>query len=445
MSISRRNLLGVAAAALGCGAVGARNQARASDRGVGSEIPALNSFRAGLASKHPPRPTWRQALIARVWASIGRSTVAALNPANSALYNLDYPNRAVWQRRDDGLFTSDQYVVEPWCGAVWDEEGGNFWLPIGGGHNDYGGNEAYRIRLYDDVPVWVMPNAPSGSKPYIDAEGIPAGAIPLGKSYLLDDHKEDSGVYADGRPRAVHSYNKNIYVPGIGPVQVKQGGTFTSVKDSKKWTWRYNERTNEWEFKGTPSHISLSGLSHGGGACYDAGRHCAYWLGNSRATLCRLDLAKWQWTQLNSQQTNHSGSIKLISLPGKDKVLEINRDEIAIWDGVTGDRAVVSTIGAGASPSNGQFGEYGWDWCPSLGCVVCWPGHPGSAAKLYTLTPGTNVATAPWSWGELVVAGGTPPAAIPAGTYGRFAYSLKLNGFMLLSSRTDPVWFFPLD
>jgi hypothetical protein len=446
MTMSRRTWLGVAAVALVHAA--ARVQARSHSKpniGEGKLLPPRS--RIDPRNALLVRPSWRRAMTARTWTPIGKSTIAAINPAHLAAYNLDYPNTPVWQRRDGGASTSDQAVVAPWCGAAWDDDGGNFWLPLGGGHGDYGGNESYKICLYDDVPAWTMPKPPSGSKPYIDAEGIPAGAKPLGKSYLLDDHQERSGVYADGRPRATHSYNKLIYAPGIGPVLLKHGGSFSDPSaDSPKWTWRYNETTNEWEWKTTPTGITLAGNTVcWEGSCYDAGRHCAYWLGNGTATLCRIDLTTWQWTQLSSVSGYHSGAVKLVSIPGQDKVLEVNRTEMAIWNGATGARNLIATTGTGPAHVADQFGEYGWDWCPPLGCLVCWPGHAGTTATLYTLTPGANLVTDPWTWGTLTVAGGTPPAADTNGTYGRFAYASKLNGFMILTSRTDPIWFYPLD
>ncbi len=443
MTMSRRTWLSAAAAMVTHATVSAQTHTRSIPPGAADEH-GLGS-RVGPKGARPEWPRWRRAMAAQTWAPIGNSTLAAINPAHSPAYNLDYPDAPVWQRREHGGVTSDQAVIAPWCGAVWDEDGGNFWLPLGGGHGDYGGNESYKICLYDDYPTWTMPKPPSGSKQYIDAEGIPSGATRLGKSYLLDDHKEASGVYADGRPRATHSYNKAIYAPGVGPVMVKLGGTFVDVTDSSKWTWRYDEAANEWQFKVTPTDIHWPGLTDGAAACYDPARHCAYWLGHGGATLCRVDLKTWQWSQLTSSHVYHGGSLKLINLPGQDKVLEINLTEMAVWNCATGARTVISTTGSGATPVNAQFGEYGWDWCPTLGCVVCWPGHAGTTATLYTLTPGRNLLTDPWKWEALTVAGGTPPAATAQGTYGRFAYSSRLNGFMMLNSRSDPVWFFALE
>lgn len=447
MAFSRRTWLTAATVVLANSAFGNELRRRPKPTATDSGFDIGGSD--GSSELHRKKvPEWRRRMASRTWAPISRHVLADINPARSREYNLDYPNAPVWERRDPRGVTGDQDVIAPWCGAVWDEQQGNFWLPLGGGHSDYGGNEAYRICLYNDDPRWTMPKPPSGSKPYIDKEGIPPGATPLGKSYLLDDHREITGVYADGRPRATHSYNKIVYVPGVGPVMIRQGSTFAVVdaNESTKWTWRYNEAINEWEFKGTPDIRGMLAGTGMGGGCYDPDRHCAYWVGNADSHLCRIDLRTWEWSRVSRLSMYHPWQVKLIKLPDKDRLLEINLKDMAVWDCGTGDRTVIAATGPGPAPLNNQFGDYGWDWCQALGCIVCWPGHPGSTRTVYALTPGKRLLEDLWTWSVLPTAAGglTPPSAAPHGTYGRFAYSSRLNGFMLLTSRLEPVWFFAL-
>lgn len=368
------------------------------------------------------------------WAEIPATLLSGIDPNNNAAINPNYPGRAPWLRRvaSNTNQSGVNGAVIPWCGAAWDDSTGTFWLPLGGGHADYGGNEPYKISLLENAPAWSMVRPPSGSLPLI-AGGLPSGATVQGNSYLLDDGQETSGVYADGRPRAIHSYRKHVYVPGLGPVCVVQGGAFTNVAESGKRTWLMSESSGEWEWKSTADSANI-GMSAGGAACYDATRGCIYWTGNGTYKLLRLDLSSWTFSDVGAQTIASTNGVAIEYIPEHDVVFQVcdyYGTDFCIRDPASG--LITSPSVTGTPPAIN--GATGMAWVPSIGMVF------DVGGMLFALTPTGNPKTDPWAWSQITFASPVP-AAPSQGMYTRFGYSKRLGGLYRYTAAASKPWFF---
>lgn len=387
------------------------------------------------------RPSWRRASTAFTWGTIPVSnTLDGINPSNNPIYNSDYPSRPVWRLTNavGGICNGSGNNLFPYSGAIWDESTGRLILPLQGGHGDHGGNDPYDVRLYDDIPNWVMRRPPSGALPLI-AGGLPAGSTPQNTSFLLADGQEHSGVYADGRPRSMHSYRLHSYVPGIGPVMSGLGGIYPSGQASLAQTWSLDETSWEWTYRTTRSGYA-SGYVMEGASIYDPTRNRVWWLGAGLSRLWWLNLDTWTWVDTGHDK-NTSGGTSLIYCKEIDALFEgcaYYTNDFAVWNPATGVQYQPAIIGAAPHSIDGNGGMA---WCNSLQCMVIL----GSTGQIYTLTPGANPFTDAWTWGQITVAG-TPSAQYSGGgTTSRFQYSERLNGFILLNSTAEQPYFLALD
>lgn len=325
-----------------------------------------------------------------------------------------------------------------WCGAILDETTDTLWLPIGGGHGDYGGNEPYRIRLDADTPAWQMLRPPTGS-----LQSLPVVTV-------LDDGLESSGVYADGRIRAIHSYNKAVYVPGVGPFLAHNAGGYASGNgpgEPNKRSFVMNESSGEWTQVGT--HGDAYVPASGSGCTYDPLRHVVWYQAQGDAAIRKYSFATQQWTT-HGNAHGYNGFIALTYIAAFDVIANNlslgGASVLQVFDPVTSmwtQPPVQGTPPAGLE----WHGQAQSRWVPSLGALCFW-NHSSNTGVIGTLTPGTNPRIDPWSWSSLPVAAGNSVVptgkGINQGTYGRFAYSPRMDGFYLLNGVDQPVYFFAL-
>lgn len=366
------------------------------------------------------------------WVEAPSNRLTDIDPKNDPLINPNHPAAAPWNRTASGGVNvpSIDQVVRPWCGGV--EHDGEFWLPLGAGHTDGADNAAYRIDLGVDNPAWSSPRPPSGALPLI-AGGLPAGSTAQGNSFLLDDGQESSGVYADGRPRAIHSYRKHVFVPGLGIVMAVHGGTFSSATKSGKHTWLLDTETGEWEWKSTATSVFIS-ESSGGAACYDSTRGCVYWLGGGTARLLRLNLETWTFASVSGDTIGSSGEECIVYVPELDIVVNINSyfsTKFCIRDPATG--AITSPAVTGTAQSVGA--STGVAWVPGIGLVF----NVGSGGALWSLAPTGNPKTDPWHWSEISVTG-TPPTSTVTGMFSKFGYSSRLKALYRIVQASEKPW-----
>lgn len=385
-------------------------------------------------------PAWVSAAIPGSWVEVPlQASLAAVDPMMDAAYNPRFPLVPEWA--DDLL--RQRAVVNAWCGAAFDEETDTFWLGLGGGHRDYAGNEIYKCRLDEDLPTWKMVRPPSGA---------------VGNLLITNDGQEATGVYADGRPRATHSYNKWVHVPGVGPVLMDHGPTAWQT-GGRTWGVFVDPRNGEHAFTGVPAVLSMD-RSDGAGACFDPLRR-AIWVfekGTSAAVRYDLPPSGTAAHQGSYQRVGASwlrgGAVSACYLPGHDVILVGQNDGFShdassnhrwrVFDCVTGtvhSPSFTGTLGHGVVPGLCQP-----RWVPALNAACIWD-NTSNTTQIGSLSPGGDPRVDAWRIASLPVAGANTVVPTPAttnGTFGRWAYSARLGGFFVFNSTAGPTYFYKL-
>ena len=270
----------------------------------------------------------------------------------------------------------------------------------------------------------------------------------MGNLLTTNDGQETSGVYADGQPRAIHSYNKPVYVTGLGPVTAILGNTAWSAARGTNETWLLDEQTG---LSTRIGNATGAGTSSGGSACYDPTRHCQWWLPANTSRPLKFDFATRQWAIQNDLASrNTDGYRRLIYLVEDDLLLLFDNaaaNSLSMWDLTAKTFHTPGTTGS--VPTGFQvatLGSVGSDWHPS-GFIALWH-HTQNTASIATLTPTGNKRSSPWAWGQISASASNavmPTAAIANGTYGRFGYSEKLKGYYLQNATNQKTFFFAED
>lgn len=401
---------------------------------IGADITGRTSPAIGAASD-PYIPAWAQSQASQTWSVVPTAnTLDSLDPRNNPAINPNYPSGPEW-----GGTTGQWSIVGAWCGATYDEDGDVMWLGLGGGHSNYGGNEVYRCRFSAAAPVWEMVRWPSGA---------------VGNLLTTHDGQESSGIYSDGRPRAVHTYNKWVYVPGVGPALAVHGNTSYSATAGREWSVFIDPVTGEASFSVEHGGGAMNDHTSGLGACYDPTRRAIWIAPSGLSSIYRYDIPTSGSPAAGSAASliGNTGSVRYYTsvtyLPGHDCLLVGNSvDEYGdsgTW------RVFDCATGTGYNPSfSGQapgVGKTQPRWVPALGAVCHW-NHASSTTQITRLTPGANPRTDAWTVSTLPVSGAnavTPSARVSQGTYGRFAYSPRMGGFLVFNSTTGPHYFYKI-
>lgn len=380
-------------------------------------------------------PAWRRAIAAGTWGEIPSTLLSSIDPKDNPLLNPNYPAAAPWNLRASGGVNvpSINAMAIAYCGMSFDDTTGTAWHAIGGGHADNGSNESDRICIAVDAPDWDQFRPPSGSLPLISG-GLPVGSTPQGNSFLLDDGLESTGVYADGRPRATHSYAKVVYVPGLGNVLAFHGGGFTSATISSKYVWWLNESTREWEYKPTATWYTLANASSPA-ACFDSNRGCIYLQIAGTAKMLRLDLDAWTYSEA-ANAISASGESSCIYLPEHDLVFQACSfwsTKFCLKDPANGLVYQPTTTGTAQSVT----GTTGQAWVPGLGMVFV------IGKALWLLAPTGALRTDPWAWSLLEDTNASLPTDTSAGgPWTKIGYSRRLKGIYRFTNSSSRPWFF---
>jgi hypothetical protein len=366
-------------------------------------------------------PAWRSEMAPHTWALVPGNKLSDIDPAANAAINPNYPSAAPWAATS-GL----PAIVTAWNGACWDDASATFWLPLQGGHSDYAGNEPYKNCLFADTPAWSMLRNPTGA---------------TGNTGTLNDGQEASGVYFDGRRRAIHSYNKPVYVPGKGPLVSVQGNTSYTANGPND-TLLLNETTGEMTKVATLA--APGSQSSGGACCYDPTRNRVWWIGSGDGRISYLDCDSWVWTTLSGGTNNGVwADSALVYVPGLDVLCHITSSGIQVFT-PAGIKYTPGITGSGGASLTGSGGA---QWCSSLGCILFWHNTTGRDV-ITTLAPPVNPLTTAWTLGTLAVSGSNavvPTAASGNGTFGRFQVSEKLRAAFLLNATNQQIYAFALD
>ncbi len=366
-------------------------------------------------------PEWLRAITPGTWGTVGSHTLAEINPQNNPLINPAYPAKPEFM-----AITGWASIVTAWNGGDWNEVTQSLELPLQGGHADCACNDPLRQTLSVDSPVWRRLRYPSGA---------------IGNLLTTDDGQEATGVYSDGRPRAIHSYNAPIVVPGYGSVISCQGSTSWSGATGTRDLLLIGE---DGECQRKAAAPSVSGYATGQGACYDPSRHAIWYRGSGTANVCKFDVATEAWATVGPQVAT-SGNIGLEYLPEGDCLFiacQYYTRGFSIFDCVTGTSYQPTVTGALVGLTLSGYCRP--RWVESLGAIAVWD-NTSNTTLINILTPTGNPRTDPWAISQITPIAEnavTPTVRASNGTYGRFFYSKRYNGFGVFNSVNQPTYFY---
>lgn len=381
------------------------------------------------AGRDAPYPAWRTHMTTGTWAQIPQTvSLDDIDPRDDPEINPNFPSAPEFY--GIGGWPT---IITAWNGGCYDQTADEFWLPLQGGHADYAGNDPLKAPVNVESVSWSRLRNPSGA---------------VGNLLTTDDGQETTGVYADGQPRSIHSYNKPVFVPGFGPVIACQMNTSWSGSAGTSFPVYINPTNGNGTLGATcPSRGSESG----GAACYDptrgTGVGVVWWKGNGTGSFCRLDPLADSWVTHGSDIAL-SGYNSLAYMPGED-VLLIGNDGLAqdwaVFDPVTNTMHQPTFSG---TPGGGlRSGVCQPLWYAPLGCFLAWD-NSTDRTLITTLTPGADPRSDTWTIGTLSVDGSnavTPSVRQTNGTYGRFFVSPNLKVAGVLNGVTEQIYAFALE
>ncbi len=369
-------------------------------------------------------PLWRRNILPNTWGVVTTHALTDVDPAKDPLINPNTYPFSPWRG------TSGQPAIfEAWGGACWDESRRELWIPIGGGHSNYAGNESYKAELGLDSPIWRLLNRPSGA---------------IGNLITLDDGQESSGIYSDGAPRSIHSYGSIVFVPSVGALSCGNSSVYRVVGGPSR-TWQLGRVNNRWISREEwlpPYSGSVNS------ACYDSLRH-RVWArsGNVNLYLGYLDVNSWDW-HLTGMYDSNASTQRMVYIPEFDAIINMSYLGFRAYTNLDNSSPTRTDISISGSPPSG------WTYRSDCGTGMAWDGekllfwnNESNTTAIGTLTPSSG-ATGSWTWGQLYVDPSnavTPSIYQYNGTYGRFDYSPSLGGCFLVNSNTGPIYFFAME
>lgn len=374
-------------------------------------------------------PAWHYAQADNTWDTVPiTNTLASLNPKNNPALNPNFPNNPEWFG-SGGEFSR---IISAWCGAVLNLDNDDFWIPLPAGHADYCGAEPYKVNLGASSPSWQMMHPP-------------AGALP--NTFITNDGQEATGLYQNGRPRAIHSYNKILWIPEYGIGAVPQGSTSHSGQSGTSKPIIIDSVTGEMTRFGATIPVGSQGNFSGGCAVYDSLRKSVWVRSVGTARWHRYALETDEWVTNLSPSYAGAGYNAGEYIAEHDCILWLNANlpngKLAILDcatgavthpTVTGSLVGMTSVGS-CTPRNFATGKFAvWD-------------NATNTTAINVLSFTGDPRTADWQITQLPVAPSnsvTPSARTANGTYGRFAYSKRMNRFFVINDVSQPMYTFKL-
>ncbi len=366
-------------------------------------------------------PAWVTAQPVGTWGTVpATNTLSALDPKLDPAINPNFPNNPEWY----GTMGFNGLIL-PWNGFVWDHVNKRLRTGLSGGHGDYGGNDEYGINLNAASPTWFRMRKPSGA---------------VGNLLVTRDGQEATGDYADGQPRAIHTWNKSFYAAGLGLVVAMQGNTSYSAAAGRNRPLIYGDDGLLLE-KGADNANGV--ISSGGGGCYDPLRHCIYFRGSGTEKIQKYDLATKTWSQIG-ETLPYGRYVALEYIPDHDCLLFVSEhipNRFAVFDLVTLTYHYPQISGAFSGMSlQGQCkpifiasGEFAiWD-------------NSANTTQINRLRFTGNPRTATWTVDTYPVDAAnsvTPTARASNGTYGRFFADSDLGIMGVINGINQPIYFY---
>lgn len=373
--------------------------------------------------------TWIQTAGVGEWGVIPGNTASAVNPDNDPTANPNYPAAAPWR-----VTGGHSGLMAAWCGMCFDQAGGVAWVPNGEGHNDGWSNAIYKWQLDQATPAWVRVKNPSVVANYAD------GAVA-------------SGVYSDGRPRALHTYNYTEYIPGYGPAVCNEIALANTGGSGPGRLYLIDEVTGDHTFRAASTPAGGSGAA----TCYDSTRGVVWMRVNGTQPMRYWTPATNTWTSVGATIA-WAGASSLCYMPDTDCILIGNgENELGqtvsggwcVFDCSTGAYYYPTFTGAPAlnvAQSGGLWpGKCQPAWDSVRRCAYAWDQDSGSTTSILRLTPGTNPRSDAWTLDVVTVAPTntvTPSAAQATGTYGRAFYWAAKQVFIVVNDVAQNGYFF---
>lgn len=378
-------------------------------------------------------PSWRSAMTPRTWATIGNSP-STIDPKNDAAINPNHaslPADAPWQVGASG--TRFASIMDSWSGGAYNQDTDELYC-MGEGHGDGGGNQIIAVALNVDSPVWRLETWPSGAVGNkLHPESTP------GTEISVNDGLEATNAYADGRPRATHTYNNLLFANG--DFYIAAQGAQWSSGNSGMYTFRYDANgTRDW------TKLASRGASDQsfGAGCFDSSRNCIWYFpyaGN--APVRKYDIATNTWTSTGvSFPLLNDGYSRAVYIPTLDIIVCLSyqfSNDFRVFNPAS--PAIHAPPISGSVPTAGRYTGV---WVPELGAVVTYEG--GTGFNLLT-PPATTPITGTWTWSRLEAAvenAVTPSSPASNGTYGRFFYAPSLQCFGVINSTDQQLHVFAL-
>lgn len=383
-------------------------------------------------------------MTARTWKAVPTAnTFASIDPALRADLNPNFPGGAPWAGAG-----GHAAMLDAWCSLVPSQDDGLLIAGPGGGHGDGASNAQARIDLMEESPAWALLSAPSGALP--------------GSAITYSDGQEATGLYSDGRIRAMHNYNNLLHIPGTRRVFVASiAAPYYNPLATAPKSYYLDMDTGAQSLASDASSLIAAGGPSEGGACYDPTRNCVWHVRNASGLgnkIVKTDIATGISTEHGVRDSWTGNYGRFVYIPGRDLVMNIcgvNASRYCFWNPATETWSRSVTPPTGAMSAGLEWGGYaGAAWVDSLGGVAVWNNNAGYETEISLLSPpATNPLTNPWVWSVIPAApsNSVTPSARPGGTggtanvFGKFGYLPALKGFYLKVTAAAPLYFYAVE
>lgn len=290
-------------------------------------------------------------------------------------------------------------IVDAWSGAVWNEKEQRMDIIAAGGHADYCGNEYYRFDL-DDMN-WTQVIPPS----------------------RMDGYDWKTGVAPDGRPASRHTYQGQVYVPTTDKTYVF-GGSLCSgagVADNRLWSFTSN---GDYEYLGTKKGYPTLG----GHALFDPISGHIFLI--KRGHVYQFDLTTNKMRDLTSREADWAWGTSAAIDVDRRIIFAFGHGHAWIFDLKSGTKKKITLTGDYTLINRKGVGM---EFVKNIDRYVIWAGGD----TMFFVNPETlNFVS--------MHTKGLAPKGIGNGVYGRFRYSEKYGGFIVVSRYDEDIYFLKL-
>lgn len=368
----------------------------------GSVRPAVFGNSAG--DPPPEFPAWRQGQAVGEWREIANSSLSSVAPTHN-------PNNKplVWR-------------IAPWCGLAVDTTRNVVWSLANGGHNDYHGNEVYRLDLSQNAPVWQewFPSDPTLPTQY------------------------DAARYPSGRPASCHTYYSQHYIPfrdrvvRFGALAVATSGNSFRVLDG--WIPTVAQGESGWEDPSTYPDIPALGTIPPP-TCCDPDTGDVY-LFRANYEVLRWSRASNTWQGVNNGFPPAVFEDRPCAYDtARDRILVFSRpDNFAYtFDPATGQFTLRTLSGSDASAISGSSSGAGMVYVPAIDTYLYRRGAAGGA--VYAINPATFEVTQLSTTGGSGVPATDTISGNPENVYTKWLYVPAYGGIFYYPRHSANCWF----